>query len=56
MMTYHFHHKERKLKNLEKLLTNLYDKNEYVTLIRNLKQALNHKLILKKIHRVIKFT
>ena len=33
----------------------LYDKSEYVIHIRNLKQALNHKLILKKVHRVIKF-
>ena len=33
----------------------LYDKSEYVIHIRNLKQALNHKLILKKAHRVIKF-
>ena len=30
-------------------------KNEYVIHIRNLKQALDHGLILKKVHRVIKF-
>ena len=30
-------------------------KDEYVILIRNLKQALNHELVLKKVHRVIKF-
>ena len=30
-------------------------KTEYVIHIRNLKQALNHGLILKKVHRVIKF-
>ena len=30
-------------------------KNEYVIHIRNLKQALNHGLVLKKVHRVIKF-
>ena len=28
---------------------------EYVIHIRNLKQALNHGLVLKKIHEVIKF-
>ena len=33
----------------------LSDKTEYVLHIRNLKQALNHRLILKKIHKVIKF-
>ena len=28
---------------------------DYVIHIRNLKQALNHRLVLKKVHRVIKF-
>ena len=47
---------ERKmLEKFEKLITNLLGKNEYVIHIRNLKQALNHGLILKKFHRVIKF-
>ena len=45
----------KKIKNVEKLLTNLYDKNEYVIQIRNLRQALNHRLILKIVHRVVKF-
>ena len=40
---------------MEKLVTNLHDKTEYVIHIRNLKQALNHELILKKVYRVIKF-
>ena len=39
----------------KKLVTNLHDKTEYVIHIRNLKQALNHGLVLKKVHRVIKF-
>ena len=42
-------------KKVKKLVTNLHDKTEYVIHIRNLKQALNHGLILKKVHRVIKF-
>ena len=42
-------------KKVEKLVTNILDKTEYVIYIRNLKQALNHGLILKKVHRVIKF-
>ena len=44
-----------KIEKVEKLVTNLHDKTEYVIHIRNLKQALNHRLILKKVHRVIKF-
>ena len=43
------------IEKLEKLVTNLHDKTEYVIHIRNLKEALNHGLILKKVHRVIKF-
>ena len=42
-------------KKVEKFVTNLLDKTEYVLLIRNLKQAWNHGSIFKKIHRVIKF-
>ena len=38
-----------------KLVRNLYDKKKYVTHINSLKQALNHGLKLKKIHRVIEF-
>ena len=37
------------------LLANLHNKNEYVIHIRNLQQGLNHGLVLKKEHRVIKF-
>ena len=44
-----------KIEKVEKLLTNLHDKTEYVIHLRNLKEALNHGSILKKIHRVIKF-
>ena len=44
-----------KIKKVEKLVTNLHDKTEYVMHIRNLKQALNHGLVLKKLHRIIKF-
>ena len=44
-----------KIGKIEKLVTNLHDKTEYVIYIRNLKQVLNHILIQKKVHRVIKF-
>ena len=40
---------------LEKVVASLHDKTEYVITIRNLKLALNHGLVSKKIHRVIKF-
>ena len=43
-----------KIGKVTKLVTNLYDKNEYVIHMRNLKQALNNVLILKNVHRVIK--
>ena len=44
-----------KIENVEKLVANLHDKTEYVIHIRNLKQALNHGLILRIVNRVIKF-
>ena len=43
-----------KIEKVEKTVANLYHKNEHVTHIRNLKQVLNHGLILKKVHTVIK--
>ena len=43
------------IEKVEKFVANLHDKNEYVIHIRNLKQALTHGLVLKKVHRVIKF-
>ena len=44
-----------KIEKVEKLAANLHDKTEYVIHIRNLKQELNHGLILEKVHRVIKY-
>ena len=44
-----------KIEKVEKLVGNLHDKNEYITHIRNLKQALNHRLVFKKVYKVIKF-
>ena len=46
---------EDKIEKPEKLVVNLHDKTEYVIHIRNLKQALNYRLVLEKVHRVIKF-
>ena len=44
------------IEKVEKVGANLYDKTEYVIHKRNLKRALNHRLVLKKVHiAVIKF-
>ena len=47
IIIYHFYQKE-------KIAANLQDKTKYVIHIRNLKQALNHELVLKKVHKVMK--
>ena len=44
-----------KIDKCRKLVCNVYDKKNYVVHIRSLKQALNHGLILKKVHRAIQF-
>ena len=44
-----------KINKCNKLVCNLYDKNTYVVHIRSLKLALNHGLVLMKVHRVIQF-
>ena len=45
----------KKLEKVEKLVCSIEDKEKYVIHIRALKQALNHGLILKEMHRVIQF-
>ena len=44
-----------KIDKCNKLICNLFNKKKYVTHINSLKQALNHGLKLKKIHRIIEF-
>ena len=44
-----------KIEKVEKLLDNLHDKTEYVIHIRNFKQALNHRLVLERVCKVITF-
>ena len=45
----------RKIHIVEQFAANLHDKKEYVILVRNLKQAFNHGLVLEKVYRVITF-
>ena len=44
-----------KTEKVKKLIANLHDWTEYFIHIRNLKQALNNWLVLKKVYKVIKF-
>ena len=44
-----------KINKCNKLVCNLYDKNNYIVHIRALKQALKHGLKLKKVHKAITF-
>ena len=44
-----------KIDKCKNLVCNLRNKKKYVVHIRSLKQALNHGLKLKKVHRIIEF-
>ena len=44
-----------KISKCKKLVCNLLNKKKYVVHIKSLKQALNHGLKLKKVHRIIEF-
>ena len=44
-----------KIEEVENFVKNFHNIKEYVIHIRNLKQVLNHGLVFKKVHRVIKF-
>ena len=50
-----FSPEKKKNDKCQNLICSIEDKEKYVVHIRALKQALNHGLILKKVHRVIKF-
>ena len=45
----------KKVNQIEKRICNIEDKEKYVVHINVLKQALNHGLVFKKLHRVIQF-
>ena len=46
----------KKVEKVEKLICSIEDKEKYVIHIRALKQALDHGLVFKKVHRIIQFT
>ena len=45
-----------RIEKVEKLIANLHDKKAFLIFTRNLKQALNNGLVLKKVHSVIRFS
>ena len=47
--------KKIKINKFNKLVYNLYYKNNYVAHIRSLKKTLHYRLILKKVQKVIEF-
>ena len=44
-----------KIQKDEKPVANFHDKTEYVINLQSLKQALNYGIVLRKVHKVIKF-
>ena len=50
-----FYPQRKKINKVYKLVTTLDDKEKFVIQITSLKQALDHGLKLKKVHRVIEF-
>ena len=50
-----FLHERKRIGKCNKLVCDFHYKRNYVVHIKALKQALNHGLILKKLHRVIQF-
>ena len=45
----------QKIEKVEKLIFSIEDREKYVIHITSLKEALNHGLILRKVHRIIQF-
>ena len=45
-----------KIDKCKKLVCDLRNKKKYVVHIKSLKQALNHELKFKKVHRIIEFS
>ena len=50
-----FFSERMKINKFRKLVCNLYDKKSYAVRLKALKEALNHSLTIKKVHRIIQF-
>ena len=50
-----FFPEKMKIEKDEKIVANLHDKRESIICLKYLKRALNHGLVLKKVHRAITF-
>ena len=50
-----FSPERKKVNKVDKLICSIEEKEKYVMHIRVLKKALNHGLVLRKVHRVIQF-
>ena len=48
--------KRIKIHKCKKLVCDLHNKKKYVVHVKSLKQAFNHELKLKKVHRIIEFS
>ena len=44
-----------KMEKVEKFVATLHDKTEHVTQTQNLKEVLKFRLVLTKVHKIIKF-
>ena len=55
IMIYHFYFERMQTEQDKKLAVSIHDKTKYVKHKRNLKRTLNHGLVLKKVHSIIKF-
>ena len=55
IVIYHFYLKGLKSIHTTSLYCNLYEKNNYAVHIKSLKKAIDHRLILRKVHKVIQF-
>ena len=50
-----YHSYQKKIEKVKKLVCSIEDKEKYVVPISALKQALNHRLIVEKVHRINQF-
>ena len=56
IVIYHFFSEGKKIEKCKKPVCNIHNKEKYVVDVRVLIRALNHGLILRKVHKVIQFS